>query len=130
MTNEGSSIFFAKTCYFASYFVKAISSQSHIRQVCVGCASMVFSHNAPKYQVLVSSLMVQMFLVWVDILMLRILQHSCKNYRQVDSGAHSSVQAHSSRYYARFSRYESIQPHQPLKRSKTELTPSIFFVFR
>ena len=35
-----------------------------------------------------------------------------QNYRQVDSGVHSSVQAHSFHYYARFSRYESfnLQP--------------------
>ena len=50
-----------------------------------------------------------------------------QNYRHADSGAHWLVQAPQFHYYARFSRYESFNL-QPLKRSMTNVSSSIFFV--
>ena len=50
-----------------------------------------------------------------------------QNYRHADSGAHWLVQAPQFHYYAPFSRYESFNL-QPLKRSMTNVSSSIFFV--
>ena len=57
----------------------------------------------------------------------RTLQLCCKNSRQVDSGAHSFVQAHSFAITLVPLATSTIQPHQPLKKSMTNIGSSIFF---
>ena len=82
-------------CYFAPDFVKPISIHPHIRQVCFGRLSIVFSRHTSKYQILPSEKHIEMEYIWWELISLccRTLQLCCKNYRHANSGARSRVQA-------------------------------------
>ena len=61
------------------------------------------------------------FYIQDNILCGKMPQHSVFELVTVPSGAHSFEQAHSFRYYARFTRYESYCPHQTYLKLKFQV---------
>ena len=85
MTNTSSSIFFCKMCYFTPDFVKPISIHPHIRQVCFGRLSIVFSRHTSKYQILPGEKHIEMEHIWWELYIL-VLSHFATMLQELSTG--------------------------------------------